>query len=83
MKDIYRFTNNLHIFTLEVFILLKAQPVFTCWFLPVDQRQTHTMIKTAVQRQTLAAPRLLFERFLSEFNESSFRRQTLRMTVPA
>lgn len=41
MKDIYRFTNNLHIFTLEVFILLKAQPVFTSWFLPVDQRQTH------------------------------------------
>lgn len=65
MKDIYSFTNTLNIFPFEVFILLKARPVFTCSFLPVDQRQTHKMIKTPVHRLTLAAPWLLFKSLFS------------------
>lgn len=65
MKDIYSFTNTLNIFPFEVFILLKARPVFTCLFLPVDQRQTHKMIKTPVHRLTLAAPWLLFKSLFS------------------
>lgn len=57
--------------------------MFTCWFLPVDQRWTHKIIKSPVQRLTLATPRLRFKRFFSQFHKSSFRSQTLTMTTPS